>query len=168
MNFFKCLLYHSFSYVNYIAKILIIFNTSIYRGVKNCFFYSLASLEFIMEEIKIIEMSELDYRLILHIKNLRENHNLTQIELSHKMGLSSGFVGKVELLTVPDKYSVRHLKLLADVFKFKNFSEMLPPKVPVNDMIRLTLRITYNTKRDGTLSKKKITEVIKIEALGKK
>lgn len=121
-----------------------------------------------MEEIVTIEMSELDYRLILHIKALRERHDLSQVDLSHKMGLSSGFVGKVELLTAPDKYSIRHLKFLANVFKFKSFSDLLPSKIPANDMIRLTLRITNNFKKDGTASKKKITEVIRIESMDKK
>jgi transcriptional regulator with XRE-family HTH domain len=120
-----------------------------------------------MEEIKTIEMSELDYRLILHIKGLRESRGLSQIELSHRMGLSSGFIGKVELLTAPDKYSIRHLKLLADIFKVKNFSDLFPSKMPAHDMIRLTLKISNDLKKDGTPSKKKITEVIKIEAIVK-
>lgn len=121
-----------------------------------------------MEEIKTIEMAELDYRLILHIKSLREGHGLTQVELSHRMGLSSGFIGKVELLTAPDKYSIRHLKLLADIFKLKNFSDLLPAKIPANDLIRLTLKINNDIKKDGTLSKKKVTTVIKIEPISKK
>ncbi|MFA4867849.1 MAG: helix-turn-helix transcriptional regulator [Pedobacter sp.] len=120
-----------------------------------------------MEEIKTIEMSELDYRLILHIKGLRESRGLSQIELSHRMGLSSGFIGKVELLTVPDKYSIRHLKLLADIFKVKSFTDLLPSKIPAHDMIRLTLKISNDLKKDGTPSKKKITEVIKIEPIAK-
>ncbi|MEQ7802052.1 helix-turn-helix transcriptional regulator [Pedobacter sp. ASV1-7] len=121
-----------------------------------------------MEEIKTIEMSELDYRLILHIKGLRESRGLSQIELSHRMGLSSGFIGKVELITAPDKYSIRHLKLLADIFKVKNFADLFPSKMPAHDMIRLTLKITNDIKKDGTPSKKKITEVIKIESITKK
>jgi len=40
-----------------------------------------------------IEMSELDYKLILRVKQLREEHGFSQVELSHKMGLSSGFIG---------------------------------------------------------------------------
>ncbi|ETZ19189.1 helix-turn-helix domain-containing protein [Pedobacter sp. V48] len=115
-----------------------------------------------MEEIITIEMSELDYRLILHIKSLREAKNISQVALSHKMGLSSGFIGKVELLTAPDKYSIRHLKLLADIFKFRSFSELLP-KIPENDKIRLTLKVSSQTKKDGSPSKKNFTEVIKIE-----
>lgn len=117
-----------------------------------------------MEEIIKIEMSELDYRLILHIKSLRESHNLSQVMLSHNMGLSSGFIGKVELLTAPDKYSIRHLKLLADVFKFESFKDLLPA-IPENDKIILTLRVTPQTKKDGTASKKKNMEVINIESV---
>lgn len=117
-----------------------------------------------MEEIIKVEMSELDYRLILHIKSLRESHNLSQVMLSHRMGLSSGFIGKVELLTAPDKYSIRHLKLLADVFNFKTFTDLLPA-VPENDKITLTLKISAQTKKDGTASKKNTIEVIKIESI---
>lgn len=120
-----------------------------------------------MEEIVTITMSELDYLLILHIKELRIKHNLSQVDLSHKMKLSSGFIGKVELLTSPDKYSIRHLKLLAEIFGSKNIGEIFPP-LPQNDLVSITLRITNNSKKDGSISKKKITEVINIEPIKNK
>jgi transcriptional regulator with XRE-family HTH domain len=116
-----------------------------------------------MEEIVDITMSELDYLLIMRIKELRDHHNLSQVQLSHKMNLSSGFVGKVELLTAPDKYSIRHLKLLANVFEVKSIGELFPTTLPEHDLIVLTLRVTYNKKKDGSPSKKKLTEVIKID-----
>jgi len=116
-----------------------------------------------MEEIINITMSELDYELIKRIKELRDQHNLSQVQLSHKMNLSSGFVGKVELLTAPDKYSIRHLKLLANVFKVESIGDLFPIPLPEHDLIVLTLRVTYNQKKDGSQSKKKLTEVIKID-----
>lgn len=115
---------------------------------------------FTMEEIITITMSELDFELIKHIKTLRVKHKLSQVELSHKMKLSSGFVGKVELLTAADKYSIRHLQLLAKVFDVESLAELFPEVIPENDLITLTLKVTYNKKKDGTASKKKLTEVI--------
>ena len=115
-----------------------------------------------MEEIVNITMSELDYELIKRVKELRVQHNLSQVQLSHKMNLSSGFIGKVELLTAPDKYSIRHLQLLAKVFDIQSLAELFPREIPHRDLINLTLRVTYNQKKDGSPSKKKLTEVIKI------
>jgi len=79
------------------------------------------------------------------------------------MKLSSGFIGKVELLTSPDKYSIRHLKLLADIFESKKIGDIFPDVIPTNDLVVLTVRITNNLKKDGSVSKKKLSEVIKIE-----
>ena len=66
------------------------------------------------------------------------------------------------MLTAPDKYNIRHLNILAKVFNFKNLSELYPATLPKNDMIRLKVRITNNLKKDGSPSKKNLTEVVEI------
>jgi len=118
-----------------------------------------------MEELIKITMSGLDYELIRRVKELREAHHLSQVQLSHRMELASGFVGKVELLTAPDKYSIRHLGLLAKAFGLKSLNELFPAVLPKEDLVTLTLRVTYNQKKDGSPSKKKLIEVIEVVSL---
>jgi transcriptional regulator with XRE-family HTH domain len=47
-------------------------------------------------------LSELDLKIIQQVKLLRDSHELSQRDLSMKMGLSESFVGKVESLSQPD------------------------------------------------------------------
>jgi len=116
------------------------------------------------EEYKTIEMIEMDYRLMVYIKGLR-NGKFTQEELSIAMGLNRSFVGNVESLLQPQKYGTRHLTLLAKAFKFKKVEELFKFPTPKNDKIKLTLKITSKPKKDGTPSKGKNVEVVKIEAI---
>ncbi|SDD70349.1 helix-turn-helix domain-containing protein [Pedobacter soli] len=113
-------------------------------------------------EIVIIEISQLDYLLIVNIKRKRIEVGLSQVSLTQKMGLSEGFVGKVELFTERAKYSIRHIHLLASALNC-TIQEILPVEQPKYDMVKLTLKRTNKINKDGSVSRKKITEVIKIE-----
>lgn len=113
-------------------------------------------------EIVTIEISHLDYLIIANVKNLRSKLGLSQVSLTQKMGLSEGFVGKVELFTERAKYSIRHIKLLASALNC-TIQDVLPLEQPKYDMVILTLRRTNKINKDGSLSQKKITEMIKIE-----
>lgn len=113
-------------------------------------------------EIVTIDISHLDYLIIVNVKNLRIDKGLSQVSLTQKMGLSEGFVGKVELYTERAKYSIRHIYLLASALNCK-IQDILPLDQPKFDMVKLTLRRTNKINKDGSLSQKKITEVITIE-----
>jgi transcriptional regulator with XRE-family HTH domain len=116
------------------------------------------------EQFLYVEISHLDYLLICHIRDKRIDSKLTQLQLSHKMKLADGFVSKVETFSERAKYSVRHLKLLADVFEC-DIVDLIPKELPQYDIIRLTLKRTNKTKRDGSISNKKETLIMKIEPL---
>ncbi|WP_230383734.1 helix-turn-helix domain-containing protein [Pedobacter endophyticus] len=113
-------------------------------------------------EIVTVEISHLDYLIIVNVKNLRSKLGLSQVSLTQKMGLSEGFVGKVELFTERAKYSIRHINLLASALNC-TIQDILPLEQPKYDMVILTLRRTNKINKDGSLSQKKTTEVIKIE-----
>ena len=113
-------------------------------------------------EIVTIEISHLDYLIIVNVRNLRTKFGLSQVSLTQKMGLSEGFVGKVELYTERAKYSIRHIHLLASALNC-TIQDILPLEQPRYDMVILTLRRTKKVNKDGSLSQKKTTEVIKIE-----
>ncbi|WP_268035608.1 helix-turn-helix domain-containing protein [Algoriphagus sp. PAP.12] len=113
------------------------------------------------------EMSEMDFRLILHVKELREDQGITQVELSQKMGLASGFVGKVEMFGNSAKYNIRHLPLIAKALGFKNVGEVLPKGIVRKDLVKIILEKLPLPKKDGELAKNKfeykILDVVAVE-----
>lgn len=113
------------------------------------------------------EMSEMDFRLILHVKELREDHGLTQVELSQKMGLASGFVGKVEMFGDSAKYNLRHLPLIAKALGFENVGDVLPKGIVTKDLVKITLEKVPLRKKNGEPSQNKfdykILEVVAVE-----
>jgi len=113
-------------------------------------------------EVITIEMSHLDYLIIENVKRLRSERGLSQIVLTQLMGLSEGFIGKVELYTNRTKYNIRHIHLLAKALQC-SIQEILPEKQPEYDIVRLTLKRSNKRNKDGRLSPKKSTEILKIE-----
>lgn len=114
------------------------------------------------EEIVMLEMSEFDYMLINHVRQLRIQNGLTQLQLTQQMKLADGFVSKVETLVERAKYSIRHLPLLAKAFNC-TISEVLPEVIPKYDVVIITLKRTFKINKDGSISTKRTSEVISIE-----
>jgi transcriptional regulator with XRE-family HTH domain len=78
-----------------------------------------------MDESK--EVSELDRYIIERVKTLRKERKLSQTKLSIMMGLASGFIAKVETPSIPSKYNIKHLNLLAKAMKC-NLWDIVPEK----------------------------------------
>jgi len=83
------------------------------------------------------KISALDYEIILKVKELREGKNMSQRDLSEKMKLSKSFVGKVEALGQPDKYSIRHLTLIAKALQLNSLNQLIPKSIPSWDIIEI-------------------------------
>ncbi|WP_316847116.1 helix-turn-helix transcriptional regulator [Pedobacter psychrodurus] len=109
-------------------------------------------------------ISEIDHKIILNVKKLREEHGISQRSLSELMGLSKSFVGKIEALGQPEKYSVRHLRLIAKALNLKSIREILPIEVPENDMIEITYEKVAKVNDDGSLGKQFEDKIIRIQA----
>lgn len=60
-------------------------------------------------------------------KRLRIDNNISQAELAFKMGVSTGFIGKVESKTSPTKYNLNHINKLSEIFDV-NPQSFLPDK----------------------------------------
>ncbi|HAB53263.1 MAG TPA: transcriptional regulator [Ignavibacteriales bacterium] len=60
--------------------------------------------------------SSFDKYIILKIKEKRIEKGLSQSELAAKLGVSSGFIGKIESLNTTSKYNLNHLNKLALIF----------------------------------------------------
>ena len=114
------------------------------------------------DELFFIEISQLDFLLIERVRTLRIANGLTQLQLTQKMKLADGFISKVETYTERAKYSIRHINLLASALNC-TIQDILPLEQPKYDMVILTLRRTNKINKNGSLSQKKTTNVIKIE-----
>jgi transcriptional regulator with XRE-family HTH domain len=114
-----------------------------------------------MQKIFEFTLSQFDYDLINHIKTLRNSRGLSQENLSVKMGLAKSFVGNVENIKEKHKYSTRHIALLANAFGFKTISELLEFPTPKYDIIKVTVKQTFNESGSKVIS----NEVLKIEEL---
>jgi len=114
------------------------------------------------DELIFVEISQLYFMLIERVKALRIASKMTQLQLTQKMKLADGFISKVETFTERAKYSIRHINLLASALNC-TIQDILPLEQPKYDMVIVTLRRTNKINKDGSLSQKKTTEVIKIE-----
>ncbi len=114
-----------------------------------------------MEKIFSFEITQFDFDLINHIRNLRESAGYTKEDLSLKMGLAKSFVGNVESYTQRHKYSTRHIALLAKAFGFKSISKLMDFSTPEYDQIKVTVRQTYNESGTKVIN----SEIEKIEAI---
>jgi transcriptional regulator with XRE-family HTH domain len=110
-------------------------------------------------------ISELDYKIILKVKQLRESKGFSQRELSEEMKLSKSFVGKVEALGQPDKYSIRHLNLIAKALKMKSVIELIPKGLQEFDMIEITYEKVPKVNKDGSESKQFEERIIEIREI---
>ena len=114
-----------------------------------------------MEKNFTIEITQFDFDLINHIKNLRKSAGFSKEELSLKMGLAKSFVGNVESYTQRHKYSTRHIALLAKSFGFKDISELMKFPTPEYDKIRVTVKQTLNESKTKVI-KSQIIEIVEI------
>jgi transcriptional regulator with XRE-family HTH domain len=116
-----------------------------------------------MDKIYIFDTYQFDFMFIEHIKSLRLARNWSQEKLSIKMGVSKTFVGNVESYKQHQKYSTRHISLLAQAFEFKNLSELMKFPTPAYDEIRVTIKQTYNDRGTKIID----SEIMNIESLNK-
>ncbi len=61
--------------------------------------------------------SEIELFVIEIAKELRLKHNLSQSELAEKLGVTPGFIGKVESQKSPSKYNLNHINQLSKIFE---------------------------------------------------
>jgi len=76
-------------------------------------------------------MTKIEEYIILQVKRMREERDMSQAELADLMNLSHSFIGQVESGNYKAKYNLNHLNSLAKIFKCK-FSDFFPDK-PFDD-----------------------------------
>jgi transcriptional regulator with XRE-family HTH domain len=108
------------------------------------------------------EISQLDYEIILKVRELREKKGLSQRDLSEKMKLSKSFVGKVEALGQPDKYSIRHLNLITKALGLTSITKLIPNGIQEHDLIQIIYEKIPKLNKDGKESKQLEERIIEI------
>jgi transcriptional regulator with XRE-family HTH domain len=59
--------------------------------------------------------SKIDQHVINKVREMRISQNISQADLANELGMSVGFIGKVESSKYPSHYNVKHLNQLAKV-----------------------------------------------------
>lgn len=113
-----------------------------------------------MTKISVFKTTHFDFNFVNHVKNLRQLKKWSQKELSIRMGVSKTFVGNVESYTQHQKYSTRHIALLAKAFEFKNISELMEFSTPEHDKIKVTITQSYNDNGTKMIDDKILIEPI--------
>lgn len=117
-----------------------------------------------MDKIIVFETTHFDFDFINHVKHLRQQKIWSQEELSIRMGVTKTFVGNVESYTQRQKYSTRHIALLAKAFGFKNVSDLMKFTTPEYDKVKITVNQKYN--QNGTkVIDSKIIKIDPVESL---
>ena len=71
--------------------------------------------------------SKIDQYVINQVKEKRVERNLSQADLAYELGMSVGFIGKVESVKYPSHYNIKHLNDLAKILKCSP-QDFLPKK----------------------------------------
>ena len=71
--------------------------------------------------------SKIDQYVINKVKERRLEKNISQADLAYELGMSVGFIGKVESSKYPSHYNIKHLNLLAKILECSP-QDFLPKK----------------------------------------
>lgn len=71
--------------------------------------------------------SKIDLYVINKVKEKRVEKDLSQADLANELGMSVGFIGKVESSKYPSHYNIKHLNQLARILECSP-QDFLPKK----------------------------------------
>jgi len=119
------------------------------------------------EQVIEIIISELDFYLIEKVREYRIKAKpyISQTALSIALGVSEGFVSKVENPKERAKYNIRHLNRLLKIFKLTSFSGILPASPVKNDIVRIRLQLKNMKKGKQAPDDSKPYKIISMKPL---
>jgi transcriptional regulator with XRE-family HTH domain len=71
--------------------------------------------------------SKVDQYVINKVRDRRLEKNISQADLAYELGMSVGFIGKVESSKYSSHYNIKHLNLLAKILECSP-QDFLPKK----------------------------------------
>lgn len=79
--------------------------------------------------------SKVEEYAIQKVKEKRNQANMSQAELSYRLGFSTGFVGQAESSKYSTKYNLNHLNKLAQIFEC-SISDFLPKPYILDESVQ--------------------------------
>lgn len=107
-------------------------------------------------------ITELEFRIIERVKELRIVRNYSKMELSVAIGVANSFVGKVESYGHPDKYNFKHLYRIAKFFNLNTIQDLIPYDIPQHESVEIIYEMVPKSKRDGSSSKQLEPNILQI------
>ncbi|MEE1962054.1 helix-turn-helix transcriptional regulator [Allomuricauda taeanensis] len=93
-------------------------------------------------------ISEFDFWLKENIRIARIKSEIDQVELSHRLGVSEGYIGNIENLKNRAKPNTRMISRIANALNLETYSDLLPKQVLENDIVRVKLELLkINTRK---------------------
>jgi transcriptional regulator with XRE-family HTH domain len=74
-------------------------------------------------------ISKIDFYVIERVKQIRRERKISQFDLAHGIGVTSGFIGKVESSNTSSRYNLQHINEIAKFLKIS--PQDLLPKEPL-------------------------------------
>jgi len=62
-------------------------------------------------------LTNIDIYVINKVREMRNTKNISQVTLANELGISPGFIGKIESNKYRSHYNINHLNSLAKIFK---------------------------------------------------
>tara|TARA_B100000378_G_scaffold240444_1_gene208770 strand:+ start:142 stop:579 length:438 start_codon:yes stop_codon:yes gene_type:complete len=99
-------------------------------------------------EIEII-ISELDFYLIEKVRELRIKSKpyLDQVTLAQRIGVSEGYIGRIENPKIQSKYNIRMLHRVSKALGLNSYDLLFPTKLLSNDLVKIRLKLKNHAKR---------------------
>ncbi|WP_421823774.1 helix-turn-helix domain-containing protein [Flagellimonas oceanensis] len=93
-------------------------------------------------------ISEFDFWVKENIRIARIKSEIDQVELSHRLGVSEGYIGNIENLKNRAKPNTRMISRIAHALNLESYSDLLPKQVLENDIVRVKLELfKINTRK---------------------
>lgn len=118
--------------------------------------FSNAVIEFYKLAMKFeIIISYLDYYIIEKVIELRVKSKpyLDQVTLAQKIGVSEGYLGKIENPKEHAKYNIRMLGRVAMALELDSYCELFPKKITEDDLVRITYEEIKSYSNKHSLAK---------------
>jgi len=97
---------------------------------------------------------EFDFWIKENIRIARIKSGIDQVELSHRLGVSEGYIGNIENLKNRARPNTRMISRIALALNLETYSDLLPKQVLKNDIVRIKLELLKINTRKQVVNKK--------------
>ncbi|MBW8201177.1 helix-turn-helix domain-containing protein [Flagellimonas abyssi] len=92
-------------------------------------------------------ISEFDFWIKENIRIARIKSNVDQVQLSHRLGVSEGYIGNIENLKNRAKPNTRMISRIAYALNLNTYQDLFPKQVLKNDVVSIKLELLKTNTR---------------------